>query len=354
MSNHINTSKIRKTLGLVYDVPTHLENSPGIEFPPDATAEWENKITIDTIVHTWQSLGFVVLRFPLDHSFFKNWENNARSCDLIHSIVEGFGSLARESWIPSLCELSGIPYIGSSPYAQSLCMNKAHLKQICLGLNVPTAPFYLVQCWDDFLKIPTSFFQESHFIKPNGEGSGMGIHASFSIGQSKSETEHKVREFLPKYLEGILLEKYLSGDEYTSAMIGTPPQFLPVAQIQVHDGVYGLANKRKDVMEEKISFPILNSKVKKTMEEGTIKLFTSLPLNDFVRMDWKCDDDGNVYFLEANALAGLSFHYSVLPLMAKEAGMNYKEFFQCLFDSAMCRAQGRHLWYGKTRLRKKK
>lgn len=351
MIKNLNTLKQRKTIGLVYDLPIHLKNSDIIQFPPDAMWEWENQKTIDTIILTWQSLGFEVILFPLDDTFFKQWDKYIISCDLIHSVAEGFGSIARESWIPSLCELSGIPIIGSSPFAHSLCMSKSHLKIICEQLKIPTAPHYLIQSTQDLLNIDSSFFNSNIFLKPNAEGSGMGIDASFSICHSFAETKRITTELLEKYPEGILVEKYLEGPEYTSGIIGTPPHFLPIAQIEVHDGVYGASNKGKDFMGEKVTFPTLNQKIKKIIEEGSLKLFSTIPLYDLVRMDWKCDENENVYFLEANTLPGISYYYSVLPIMAKEIGIDYKMLFKILLDSALLRKNGRNLWYGKSRIK---
>ena len=340
----------RKTIGLVYDAPYELVGTNEFTFPDDATNEWENKKTLDEIDKTWRSLGLDVIHFPLEKSFFSLWQKYSTTCHLIHSVVEGFGSQARESWIPSLCELSGIPYIGSSPFAHSLCMNKVYLKQICAQLKIPTAPFYFIQFEEDFLNIPNSFFNSKTFMKPNAEGSGMGIDAAYSICSTKKEATELGIQLLKKYPDGILIEKYLSGPEYTSALIGTPTKILPIAQIEVDDGVYGSRNKGKDFMGEKVTFPQLNPKVKQEIINGSQSLFSRLPLHDFARLDWKCDNEGQVYFLEANTLPGISYYYSVLPLMAKEAGYDYPSLFKVLFDSATTRSNERNLWYGKARL----
>lgn len=77
-------------------------------------------------------------------------------------------------------------------------------------------------------------------------------------------------------------------------------------------------------------------------------------MSDFTRIDWRCDKQGNAYFLEANTLAGLSYYYSVLPLMAKEIGIDYKQLFLSLAESALSRAHSKNLWYGKTRVQNKK
>lgn len=349
IKNNINT---RKIIGLIYDEPTELQNCNEIIFPEDATSEWENLATINYIADTWRSLNFDVILFPLNNNFFESWQNHFTSCHLIHSLVEGFGSVSRESWIPSLCELSGVPYIGSSPFAHSLCMSKTHLKQICIQLNIPTAPFYFVQSINDFDKIDHSFFHSKVFLKPNAEGSGMGIESSFSICDTREQAQKTVAKMLKKYSDGILIEKYLCGEEFTSAVIGTPPQLLPIAKIEVSDGVYGILHKGKDFMGETVTFPDFSntSNIKKVIDEASLKLFSFIPFYDFVRLDWKCDENGNVYFLEANTLAGLSYYYSVLPLMAKEIGINYPQLFQILYESAMTRSKGKNLWYGKSRL----
>lgn len=350
MEEILNLQIHRKRVGLVYDLPTKLENEKHMQFPDDATAEWESQSTIDFIARTWDAIGFEVILFPLDKTFLKRWSEHFSKCTLVHSLVEGFGSLAREAWIPSLCELSGVPFVGSSPFAHSLCMSKTHTKFICRHLNIPTAPFYSVKNKNDLKNIPNDFFEKGCFVKPEAEGSGMGIDVSHSVSYLRPQTETTVLHLLDRYPDGVLLEAYLSGDEYTSALIGTPAQFLPIAHIEVDSGVYGIANKSKDRMDEKITFPSLDPAQYATIEEGTKKLFSYLQMHDFVRMDWKCDSQGNVYFLEANTLAGLSYYYSVLPLMAQKAGLSYPDLLKTLADSALLRSHNRNLWYGKARV----
>ena len=352
MSSIFTSENKNQILGLIYDLPTKLENTQKIIFPDDASAEWETKNTIDKICETWKELGFSVILFPLDSTFLPKWSDFSSQCTLIHSLVEGWGSLAREGWIPSLCELSGVPFIGSDPYAQSICMSKTQLKLLCNLLKIPTSPFYIIKNIKDFRKIPAKFFKETHFIKPDGEGSGMGIDASYSMSNSKLETYEKVKVILEKYPDGVLLEKYLSGREFTSGIIGTPGKILPIAEIEVEDKVYGLANKSKEHMGEKVTFPKLSKRNENIIKSSTEILFQYLNLKDLVRFDWRCDEKGNPYFLEANTLPGISYYYSVLPLMAKEIGIQYKEFLAILAESALSRGISRNLWYGSTRIKK--
>ncbi len=340
----------KKTIGIVYDVVKNICPSKQFNLPHDAQSEWESQETIDSICETWKNLNYNVVLFPIDKNFLTYWAQSSSRCDVIHSLVEGFGSLARESWIAGLCELNGIPCIGSNPFVHSICMSKHQVKLICHLLNIPTAQSYLINTQNDFHKIPESFLQSAHFIKPNGEGSGMGVDKNHSVSSSKAQAAIVVNQLLNLYPDGVLLETYLPGAEYTTGIVGLDEMFLPIAEIEVPDGVYGAANKSKDYLSEKVTFPQLPTQIFDQLKLNSEKLFNYFKMQDMVRFDWKCDKNGNPYFLEANTLPGLSKIYSTLPLMAKEAGFEYAQFMNLLFESAYARKNHRSLWYGQTRV----
>jgi len=348
---NIKLSMTKKTIGVVYDVAKKLDDPNHFVLPDDAHSEWESQETIDIISKTWRALGINVVLFPIDENFFQNWSEKFKQCDVIHSLVEGFGSIGRESWIASLCELSGIPCIGSSPFVHALCMDKFQVKLVCKFLNILTADSYLIREKQDLIQIPESFFAISHFIKPNSEGSGMGVDCSHSISSSKKTTYATVELLLNSYPHGILLETYLPGDEFTTGIIGVDKQFLPIAKIEVPNGVYGASNKDKNYLSEKVTFPILSQKTSLALQTGSQSLFQYLQMADMARFDWKCDAQGTPYFLEVNTLPGLSKIYSTLPLMAEENGIKYEEFFTVLFESAYKRKNDRSLWYGHSRVK---
>jgi D-alanine-D-alanine ligase len=339
------------TIGLVYDLPHKLERTNQHPFPVFAEAEWETSETLKRISKTWSQLGHRVIELPLDKTFLNRWSNEHHELDLIHTLVEGWGSLSREAWIPSLCELSGIPYIGSHPYAQCVAMRKSTFKILCRHHGVPTTDFRVVQNEQDILALTDAFLRRRLFIKPDCEGSGMGIDVAHSISESPEKTRQTCRDMLEEFPDGIILEELLEGIELTSAFLGHADcEMLPIAQIEVADGVYGLANKSKEEMGEKVTFPELPITVKETVENGMRVLQQRIGLEDFTRFDWKLDAAGTPMLLEANPLAGLSYYYSVLPRMAAAAGYSYETFLQRLAQSAMERCNDRRFWYGRARV----
>lgn len=355
---HHDDRQIKPKIGFIYDVPRPLESKDEMIFADDSNAEWESEATLDALRNAWGALGYEICELPLDAKFFLKWAENFNSLSLVHSVAEGYGSLSREGWIASLCELAGVPCIGASPLGHAVSMKKSLTKIVCSSLDIPTAEFHSVNRISELNQISDHFLNRPHFIKPDGEGSGMGIDPDYSISDSRLKTYKTLQFLLPRFPEGILLETYLNGPEYTSALIGlisdrSQNKILPIAHIEVDSGVYGLAEKSKDRREERITFPTLDAALQQKIIDATYRLSTALEFHDFVRIDWKTNEIGEVFFLEANTLAGLSPIYSVLPVMAQAAGMSFENLLAYMRDSALKRAhQGRHLWYGRTRLNK--
>jgi D-alanine-D-alanine ligase len=350
-SSHFESTFRGKRIGLAVDVPIPLDATAGFPFPHDATAEWETSETIERIRQAWLKLGFEVVPLALDARFWSHWEKNISSLDLVHSLVEGWGSPAREGWIPSLCELAGIPCIGSSPLAQGIAMRKSLLKILCREVDVPTADFFVVRTREDCDAIPSRLTNQPHFLKPDCEGSGMGVDASTSVSHSADEARGKAHILLERFPDGVLVETLLPGEELTTALLGHPLRPLPPARIEVEDGVYGLANKSKAFMGEKVTFPTLTATEERSLVVQGLALAHAAGFEDFVRLDWKRDSNGVVTFMEANPLAGLSYFYSVLPKIAAQGGLSYESLLANLAASALERQHHRRHWYGRARLR---
>ncbi len=81
-----------------------------------------------------------------------------------------------------------------------------------------------------FELVPSDFWQKPHFVKPNAEGSGMGISKESSLGSEFTSSKETIIELLEKY-QDVLVEEYLPGREFTSGFIGSPFLFLPIAEI---------------------------------------------------------------------------------------------------------------------------
>ncbi|MEZ4551326.1 MAG: hypothetical protein R2860_14095 [Desulfobacterales bacterium] len=60
-------------------------------------------------------------------------------------------------------------------------------------------------------------------------------------------------------------------------------------------------------------------------------------MRDGGRIDIRCDESGNPYFLEVNPLAGLHPEHSDLPILCNHLGISYGDLIRRIVDSAALR-----------------
>jgi D-alanine-D-alanine ligase len=338
-----------KRLILVSDDPKPLTLPNGNPVSHDASAEWEDEKTIAAIAAGWEDAGWSVEPMTVKPGFLPAFTNCLQDPILVHSLTEGWGSTSREAWIPSLCELAGVPWIGSAPFGLTICMDKDAVSAICHQLSIPAPSGFLIRSQQDYAAAAQQFRNTWHFVKPNAEGSGMGIERSSIRPPGVPLEATRIAELLQRYPDGLRAETALTGTEYTAALVGNPPEFLPIVQIDVDGGVYGLENKQKDVMTERLSFPRISDDVHDTIRTGCIKLWERLQLKDFCRFDWKCDETDHPHLIDINPLAGLSPYYSVLPKIWEHTGRSFPQLLATLAESAASKVNDRSLFYGQQR-----
>jgi D-alanine--D-alanine ligase len=353
-----------KTLVLIADTPhdlldgapaeqcqklKHSAGQPTYLIGSDYRQEWEDRKTVLAIAEQWKALGFNVEILELDAHFLHRFHELTKTRPeqtLIHSLVEGWGSTAREAWLPSLCELAGLVCIGSKPAAFSLCMDKDATLHLAASLGIRVPQGSIILSIDDYRTHLASTGAAEHFLKPNAEGSGLGITASSRRPQGVPMPEHEVEELLLRFPDGLRAEEWIDGDDWTTGLVGNETM-LPIARIRVEGSIYGAEHKRKDAMTEEVDFPELPSAVSQSLETASRKLWHRFGLADMARMDWKLTAAGEPVLLEVNPLPGLSPYYSVLPLMWQHMGRSYSELLSELMHSAQAKAQGPSLVYGR-------
>jgi D-alanine-D-alanine ligase len=69
--------------------------------------------------------------------------------------------------------------------------------------------------------------------------------------------------------------------------------------------------------------------------ESSYKLHKALECNGISRADIILSDNGNLYFLEINTNPGLT-EFSLVPKIAKHAGMGYAQMIEYLVENAKC------------------
>ena len=342
---------------------------PGSTTPPapaDRFAEFEPESTIEAMEQAITLAGHTPVRIGSPHRLMDDGPN----VDLVWNIGEGYGTRNREAWAPVLCEMKGIPFLGSDAYALTVTLDKALTKQIARGLGIPTADWQVVP-WrpdpsgatpvpDSVSPVPEAALPFPQFLKPRYEGTSKGITAD-SIVRSPEQFRSQCLHLLQTYRQDVLAEPFLPGAELTCALAGHPLQPLPVMERGLHASgigshamderahlasITGHTAKPGAAAETNADDPgdtirvtgAITPEIERDLTNWSMALCEALGIRDFVRMDFKLDADGRPMFLEANPLPTFGVD-STFAILAEIEGVSYPEYLARILSSAIRRFQ---------------
>mgnify|MGYP001160571615 CR=1 FL=1 len=305
-------------------------------------AEFDEPATIQAICDALGRHGIATVTLDADATLVQKLLE--RKVDMVFNIAEGIRGRGRESQVPAILDFLGIPYTGSDPVALGLSMDKMLCELVASGCGVCTARHVLVK---DVGDIPSSL-PYPVIVKPNAEGSGKGI-SEHCIATGKDELERLVREGLKGVEDGLLVEEYLPGREFTVGVLGNgkTKQILPPMEILYNSytqGTYKVYSYKvkcnyKDYVRYACPAPLSQEETDR-LSDAAGKVFDALSCHDVARADFRMDAQGNFRFLEINPLPGLAPNYSDLPMIAQAAGIDYDGLVCAIYDAACSRIAG--------------
>ncbi len=279
-------------------------------------------------------------------AFNKLWELNP---EITFNIAEGFNGISREAQIPAILEFLNIPYTGSDPITLGICHEKSRAKEILSYYKIPTPEFLVVYPYDDYLNID---FSLPAIVKPVAEGSSKGIFNS-SVVFSIDELKNQINYIHLNYNQPALVEKFLSGREFTVAILGNgkSAKVLPIIEIKFDQlpktilPIYSYEAKWiLDTRENPLDIYECPAKIdddlRQKIEKVALRTFNVLRCRDWARIDIRLDENGIPNVLEINPLPGIlpdPKDNSCFPKAARTAGMNYQEMINAVLNEAIKR-----------------
>jgi D-alanine-D-alanine ligase len=324
-----------KTVGLTYDLKTDYKFKEGD--PLDANAEFDSLSTIDIIAEAIATNGFKVKKIGNASNLMEKIDH--LGVDIVFNISEGLSGRNRESQVPILLEMAGVPFVGADALTLGLTLDKVMAKKIFIAEGIPTPKFFEVSSTaalinQDHCKFPL-------IVKPRFEGSSKGLSENSRV-ENMEELKKQVDFIVTTYKQPALVEEFISGQEFTVAIVGNDsPEVMPVVQIKIdgklklNDKFYTFARITSDRLEY-ICPAKISSDLKKKLDEMALKVYRGVECRDFGRVDFRVDNDGNPYVLEINPLPSLSTE-DVFMLVAKNLGISYAQMVGKILNSALIR-----------------
>lgn len=317
-------------IGLTYDLrKDYLEMGYGEE----ETAEFDKESTIEGIERALQALGHSTKRI----GHVKNLVNALAAgerWDLVFNIAEGMYGLAREAQVPALLEAYDIPFVFSDAFTLAMTLDKGLTKSIVRDFGVPTADFFVLKSIEDIDKVKLPY---PLFAKPVAEGTGKGINANSKI-VDESQLKSVCEKLLNEYNQPVLIETFLSGDEFTVGITGTGEDAKVVGVMEIVLGakaeaeIYSYSNK--DLYEDRVSYKLATGEAETKCEEVALAVWRGLGCRDGGRIDVRMDAQGIVNFIEVNPLAGLNYITSDLPIMCGLKEFPFNDLIRDIVKSA--------------------
>jgi D-alanine-D-alanine ligase len=323
-------------IGLAYDLKSAVPLDEAS--PEDALEEYDSRETVEIIAAALTAAGHSVSMLGGGGEFLDNIRREP--VDIVFNIAEGRGSSrSRESQVPAILEMLGIPYTGSDSRCLTVCLDKPLAKRLVAAEGVATPQWRLIDddeepgeiCWEQFPAI----------VKPAYEGSSKGIRSS-SVVENRQQMVKEASRLLKDYRQPVMVEQFITGDEVTVGVIGnSPPRLVGVMRIlpRKREGhfVYSLEVKRDYLnLVDYECPPKLSDDINQKIALASLKVFKVLGCRDFARVDFRLGPDGTPYFLEVNPLPGLGT-YSDLIIMALKLGWTHQGLIQAVFEAALKR-----------------
>jgi D-alanine-D-alanine ligase len=335
-SKHITDTKVelKPRVAIVYN----LKRSENEDFV--------SQKTIDSVYGTIKNtLGYnCILIEAIDEALFDQLIKN--HIDIVFNLAEGYHKRTRESQVPAICDYLNIEHTGSDATCIGVTLDKTLAKQIIRGsgLNILT-PNYMVYDGQDLnldlnlnLKFPI-------IVKLNCGDSSIGLDQMKSVVTNKAELNDRITLLWNKFHQPILCEEYIEGREFTIGILGNDvlgPREILFNPICGRYPVYDYQCKKADFdgyfQPINIECPVsLGKEHDDKVHQFARDIFKCLGCRDYARIDYRINSNGDLYFLELNALPGITPSWSDLVLICESYHIRYEQLIERMFTPAVKR-----------------
>ncbi len=257
----------------------------------------------------------------IDTRDFPVTELKAQGFTKVFIALHGRGG--EDGTLQGLLEFLQLPYTGSGVMASALTMDKWRSKMVWQSMGLPVAPYVALsrrQYLGDDRQSQLAAIEALGLpliVKPSREGSSVGMSKVTERAALEGALEEAFR-----HDEDVLVEKWLSGPEYTVAILGD--QVLPSIRIQPAGVFYDYQAKYISDDTQYFCPSGLDAQQEAAMAALALRAYRGLDCSGWGRVDVMQDSDGSFYLLEANTSPGMTSH-SLVPMAARQSGLTFSQ-----------------------------
>ena len=299
----------------------------------------------------------------VDIAFVRNYEELTEyliqgNFDLIWSSLydindnEDFIDISLDkNWVQDYLDLYRVPYIGPSASSLKKMLNKHHTYKTLKAGDVEVPKQYYVESISDLSQLEE--FKGQLFVKPCYGSNSTGIDES-SVVSTLEELQSKARYILDELSQPVVIEEYLSGDEYTVLALGNDDNRF----YSIKNTIDSKSYRKYPIItcdakyEDAITFEKPSKEVQKMAEYLAYRAVSILQCHDHVRIDMRMDSEGQLKVIDVNGIPGMSPILGSRSLMIKmlynpqySKWENYLNLTNEIVDSAVKRCSIEHSFF---------
>jgi D-alanine-D-alanine ligase len=252
--------------------------------------------------------------------------------DVAFNLLEEFqGIVTYDQYVVAFLELMKQPYTGCNPRGMMISRDKALSKQILSYHRIPTPGFAVIRKGHRYrvprrLKFPL-------FVKSVTEDASLGI-AQASIAPDAERLKERIEFIHEQTKTDALVEEYVEGRELYVGVLGNDRlRTLPVWEMDfgtLPDVKAGIATRRVKWDRRYQKKHGIKTGAAQSLPDGCAaylerlskRIYRSLSLTGYARLDFRLRPDGSMFVLEANANPNISHHEDFADAAAA-AGVDY-------------------------------
>lgn len=288
--------------------------------------------------HTWESgktVPAVISPDRFDKSLVVFGDKGAQKIkiDVVYPVLHGKNG--EDGTVQGLCELAGIPYVGSGVIGSAACMDKCIAKILFEKAEIPQADWVELKLGDevDFELIETKLGYPC-FIKPSSAGS--------SVGVTKAANREELQSGIDLALEHdykVLIEEAIDAREVECGVMGNldPVTSDVLGEIKPANEFYDFDAKYKDADSKLIIPAAVDEETEARIKELAKRAYRICECRGHSRVDFFIDRrNGRLVLNEINTIPGFT-PISMYPKVWEHSGMPMKDVIDKHIELALSR-----------------
>lgn len=247
-----------------------------------------------------------------------------RDADVVFLALHG--GAGEDGRVQAMLDLAGLAYTGSNHIASAAAMDKDMAKRLFRSIGVPTADWLMDPVSTEVVAKQLGF---PVIVKPNKQGSTVGL----SVVREASNLAGAL-EAARRYDDEVMVERFIPGREFTVGILNGQP--LPVGEIIVPGEVFDYQSKYQAGGAREVFPADLPHHEAAQMQGYAQRAHLVLKLGVYSRIDFRRDENGGLWCLEANSLPGMT-STSLLPQAARAAGIDFPTLLDTICKGAIRR-----------------